>query len=381
MQQVIVFGKDSYNTLGLIRSLGQNGIPVYLLLQKSSIPEYCKLSRFVVSYKKVNNVEEGICFLKEKYPTCASNKTIIIPTSDLIASELDNHFEELSDYYIFPNSKGRLAKMMDKGLMTRLAEESGLSVPQTINYSCGDELPESICYPCMVKPAKSIAGSKDEMRVCRSREELKAAVSYQEKGHRLLLQQYIKKEYDLLLLGNRCPNGKVFLVGVFKKLRWFSMGNDGSYGLITTNYRQWFDRQKVEMFLEKLDYIGPFSIEFGVELGVPYFYEINLRNDGTSHYFDVTGFCNAYAWTMECLGYNIEYDGHGEYWFIDEFGDFMNVISKNISYCQWKRDKKQATVFKYRNPKDKKPMLVIRPYMLAFVTKNVVKALKNKSHK
>ena len=381
MKQVVVFGKDSYNTLGLIRSLGQNNVPVFLLLQKSSVPEYCIHSKYVIAYKKVNNVECGINYLKTEYPTESSTKTIIIPTSDLIASELDKNYSELSSKFIFPNVGGNLSKIMDKGLMTKLAKESGLPVPQTTEYSCGESLPDNMVYPCMVKPAKSIAGSKEEMRVCNNREELYKAVSYQEKGHQLLLQQYIRKEYDLLLLGSRCPNGKVFLSGVFKKLRWFSMGNDGSYGLITTNYEQWFNRCNIEEFLKKLNYIGPFSIEFGVEHGIPYFYEINLRNDGTSHYFDKTGFCNAYAWVMECTGHEVDYNGNGEYWFIDEFGDFMNVVAKVITYRQWRQDKKKAVAFKYKNPNDKKPLLIIRPYMCAFVAKNALKVLKNKCNK
>lgn len=378
MKQVVVFGKDSYNTLGLIRSLGQNDVPVFLLLQKSSVPEYCIHSKYVNDYKKVNNIEDGIDYLKKEYPADSSSKTIIIPTSDLIASELDKNYAELSIKYIFPNAEGKLSRIMDKGLMTTLAKESGIYVPQTIEYTCGDSLPSIIVYPCMVKPAKSIAGSKEEMRVCNNREELYEAVSYQEKGHQLLLQQYIRKEYDLLLLGSRCPNGKVFLAGVFKKLRWFSMGNDGSYGLITTNFEQWFDRRSIEEFLKKLNYMGPFSIECGVEKGIPYFYEINLRNDGTSHYFDKTGFCNAYAWVMECSGREVENKGNGEYWFIDEFGDFMNVVAHNITCKQWKLDKKRALAFKYKNPDDKKPMFIIRPYMIAFVAKNALKLKRNK---
>ena len=370
-KEIIVFGKDSYNTLGLMRSMGQRGFSIYLILQKSAVPGYCRLSKYATHIKQIREVEEGIDFLLHQYPAQEASKTVVIPTSDLIASVLDEHYGELSSRYIFPNAGGsvRLSTIMDKRLMTEMAAESGLTVPQTLEYVCGDVLPEAIPFPCMVKPAKSIEGSKSEMRVCQNMTELKAATANHFQGHKLLLQQYIEKEYDILLLGCRCPNGKVFLSGVFQKERWLLFGNDGTFGKITTNIEHWFDKKNVELFLEKLNYMGPFSIECGVQDGKSYFYEINLRNDGTSHYFDNTGFCVPHAWTKECMGEAVTYTGEGEYYFIDEFGDIMNVVNKNCTFKEWCRNKNMATAFKYKNKTDWKPMLIIWPYMMAFVVK------------
>ena len=375
MIDVVVFGKDRYNTLGVIRSLGRYGIPVFLLLKKTATPSYCRLSKYVAKIKRVDTVDEGIRFLLNDYNSEDKSKTVIIPTSDSIVSRLDFYYDDLSNKFIFPNAgkKGSLVDIMDKAKMTEIASKSGLSTPITIAYSCGDELPENIPFPCLTKPAKSIEGSKAEIKVCNTVAELDAATSQQKKGHKLLLQQYIRKEYDVLLLGSRCPNGKIFLSGVFKKERWISMGNDGSFGLITTDYAQWFKKTTVERFLENLNYVGPFSIECGVEKEVPYFYEINLRNDGTSHYFDKTGFCNVYAWVMECLNNTVEYSGEGSYFFVDEFGDFLNVITHQCTFKQWRHDKKKAIVYKYKNADDNKPMFVIFPYMLAQTIKNIVK--------
>lgn len=379
MQQVIVFGKESYNTLGVIRGLGEHGVSVFLLMHKtSSLIQYCGLSKYVSAEKKVNSVEDGVRYLIKEYPASMEEKTVIIPTGDHVASELDKHYKELSERYWFSNAKGHLAEIMDKKIMTQCAAKAGLPVPQTVAYTCGETLPEGVVFPCIIKPAKSIAGSKEEMRVCKSYDELRIAVSVFEKNHKVLLQQYISQEYEVLLLGSRCPDGKVFLGGVFKKQRWFLQWNAGSFGLITANYNQWFDKNKVEAFLEKLDYVGPFSIECGVEKNVPYFYEINLRNDGTSHYFDSLGFCNAYAWAMECMGKTVDNHGNGEYWFIDEFGDILNVLAGNVSFKQWRKDMKRASAFKFTNAKDRRPMWVIRPYMWAFVVKNALKVKRNK---
>lgn len=375
MIQVIVFGKDRYNTLGLIRSLGRKGIAVFLLLKKTSTPSYCHLSKYVSQVKKVDTIEEGISFLMHNFAVPNDLKVVIIPTSDSIASQLDLNYDALSEKFIFPNAgkQGALTAFMDKSLMTRIAAKSGLTTPTTVEYFCGNILPENISFPCIVKPAKSIEGSKSEIRICHNKTELEVATSYQEKGHHLLIQQLIQKEYDILLLGCRCPNGKLFLSGVFRKERWVSMGNDGSFGLITADCSRWFDKNIVERFLNNLNYVGPFSIECGVEKGIPYFYEINLRNDGTSHYFDKTGFCSAYAWVMECLGYTVTCSGSGEYYFIDEFGDFVNVATHHCTFKEWWHDRKRASVYKYKSSDDKKPMLVVLPYLTAQTIKIIVK--------
>lgn len=374
-KEIIVFGKDSYNTLGLMRSMGQRGFSIYLILQKTAVPGYCRLSKYATQIKQIHEVEEGFDFLLHQYPSQGTEKTVIIPTSDLIASVLDEHYKELSSRYIFPNAGGvtRLSAIMDKHLMTEMAAAAGLSVPVTLEYVCGTSLPVSIPFPCMVKPAKSIEGSKSEMRVCYNVSELESVAAKHSQGHKLLLQQYIQKEFDILLLGCRCPNGKVFLSGIFQKMRWVCMGGDGSFGKITTNIEQWLDKKNVELFLGKLNYVGPFSIECGVQDGKSYFYEINLRNDGTSHYFDYTGFCVPYAWTMECMGETVPYTGKGEYYFIDEFGDIVNLISHKCSFKEWMRDRRNATALKYTNKLDRKPMMLIWPYMMAYVAKKTLK--------
>lgn len=375
MNEVIVFGKDRYNTLGLVRSLGRKGIPVFLLLKHSSPISYCRLSKYVTRTKQVNTVEEGVQYLINSYKVHSGEKTIIIPTSDSVASEMDLHYDALSPKFMFPNAgnAGSLTAIMDKALMTSIAKDAGLSTPMTIEYTCGDALPEHIPFPCLIKPAKSIEGTKSQIKICYNLNEIESAVSALKNRQHILIQQLINKEYDILLLGCRCPNGKVFLSGVFKKERWVSVGEDGSFGLITTDYSQWFNKGVVEQFLSKLNYVGPFSIECGVEKGIPYFYEINLRNDGTSHYFDLTGFCTPYAWVMECTGNKVDYSSKGEYYFIDEFEDFVNVAAGNCTFKEWRRDKKRASVFKYKCSDDRKPMLVIFPYMVARTIKTIVK--------
>ena len=89
-----------------------------------------------------------------------------------------------------------------------------------------------------------------------------------------------------------------------------------------------------------------------------YFFEVNLRNDGTSHYFYQSGANIPLAYAYSCVGEDYTQVNIGvteDRWFIDEVFDFENVIKGVISKKQWKADKEQATVFKYYDDDDEEP--------------------------
>lgn len=379
MNNIIVFGKNSYNTLGVVRSLGEKNIPFFLLLLSSKEINYLRASRYVKKYKKVKTIAEGLEYITSNELTINSKKTIIIPTNDNIASELDRNYDLLHHKYIFPNvgEQGGINRFMDKYLMTENAIKSGLNAPVTIEYILGDIIPDNIPFPCIVKPLKSIEGNKKEIRICKTILQLQDYFESPLLTTRFLIQEYINKEYDLLLIGCRFFNKGTLFPALFKKQRWFSTGEDGSFGMITTNVSQYLDEKAIRLFLDSMNYCGPFSIEFGVQNNTPYFFEINLRNDGTSHYFNKANINIPYMWVMGCSDNKYDYDviNAMEYYFIDEFGDILNVFTKKISFFEWMFDLKRSSVFKYYDKKDLKPFFLILPKMILRIIYRVTKLL------
>lgn len=65
--------------------------------------------------------------------------------------------------------------------------------------------------------------------------------------------------------------------------------------------------QELKVFINSIGYVGPFSVELGHSNNKNYFFEINLRNDGTSHYFYKAGIYIPYFFYQECLKINILY--------------------------------------------------------------------------
>lgn len=365
MKKYIIFGNSNYNTLGAIHCMSDKKAPFFLLLVSSSYFNTVLLSRYVKEYKIVTNEEQGVLFLMSQRDKWKDS--VILPTSDNAESALDKHFDELLVYYRFPNAgkQGRVNMLMNKQIQIEIAADSGLHVPVTFSYKKGESLPKGIVYPCIAKPQNSITGKKEILHEINNEVELLNVLNSSQFTEDFLIQQYIDKKYDILLIGCRFPNGQIWIPGIFKKERWYLKGSDGSYGIISTHVDAFFKYQaELRVFLEKINYYGPFSVEFGVMNNVPYFYEINLRNDGTSHYFHKAGIYIPYIYYLANIGAYEQ--SHlpivdGQYSFIDEFGDITNLKTTGLSFKQWMSDLHHASSYKYFYNRDLMPFLALAP--------------------
>ena len=78
-----------------------------------------------------------------------------------------------------------------------------------------------------------------------------------------------------------------------------------------------------------------------------------------------------YIWVCEECGIDCSSSkSSGEYIFIDEFGDFINVIRRKCTFSQWMKDMKHAKVFKYYYRCDNKPTINIALKMIAITVKH-----------
>ena len=79
--KAIVIGGNHYNTLGVIRSLGEMGVPVYLILI-SEKGGYVSKSKYIVNSWYVDNSEDAIINVLSNNFINEECKPVIIPTSD-----------------------------------------------------------------------------------------------------------------------------------------------------------------------------------------------------------------------------------------------------------------------------------------------------------
>lgn len=373
----IVFGFDSYNTSGSIRCLGEAGYSPIVILVTKNKRVAAKHSKYIGEFIQVSNIEGGIeALLKLKNP---DKKNYVFATSDKIATALDWEYDRLCDSFIFPNVgvQGGLTKAMDKEFQCELAKKSGINVPYSIAYHKGDPIPEDIPYPCIVKPLKSIEGTKQDIRTFDAKEELELYLNENHQTKEFLIQRFIKKEHEVLIIGCRSNNNVVYTPAHIIVNRWVGKGDVGAYGPI---YRELpnsihndINYDSISNFLGMLNYVGTFSIECGIENDRAYFFEINLRNDGTINYYTKIGVNVPEMFVKDTDTTDITKDNSALY--IDEFGDFLNVIRGDISLNEWLRSFRKATVFKYYDKVDKGPFKVFAPKMIRVVASTFIRKL------
>lgn len=313
-KQVIVIGNNHHNTLGLVRSLGRGGLDVTCMIIDGGIKHsFVEKSRYIKRFKLLSSYEELLACLLSDW--CGSPAPVFT-TSDGIAEFIDSNYEILSDRLVLSNCgmrQGELSLWMNKNTMLSKAAECGIRIPHSIHWIIGTNevvLPPEIKYPCLVKPQKSSRASKDNFRICHSDDELQKALhEIADDCSDVLIQEYIERDYEFLLMGMRsAATGRIVLPGGLHKL--LTGKNTNNLGLFAYAYTTGeidasINTTAIERFLKAIDYDGIFSMEFMVKGTDSYFLEINLRNDGTQFCFEGAGVNLPLLWAKETMGEDI----------------------------------------------------------------------------
>lgn len=309
----IAIGSDHYNTLWIIRSLGMAGFyPIAVILSDRG-GSFVGASRYCKECYIINGKNEAIrCLmslqLQEKAP--------IIASGDPAAELLDANFDILSSKYVLHNCEGkggRISYWMDKARMLEAASKCGLTIPYTKALDLNKDIElDEVQFSCLIKPEVSASSTKNSFRVCKSHDELKSALLDVKKGcSKVVLQEFIQKDYEFLLYGVRTLNNEIVLPGGLRKVHLCdSLNNMGmmSYSYVTSEIpKQLGTFDSIKTFLENIDYHGVFSVEFMITDDKAYFIEINLRNDGTVYCTTQAGVNMPALWAASVYGLESSY--------------------------------------------------------------------------
>ncbi len=381
--KVIVFGGNHHNTLGVIRSLGKRGIKVYALIH-GGCKSFVGKSRYITKSWIIDREEDGIELLIKQFAH-EKVKPVIICCSDGASSVVDSNYEVLKKYFYFPNAgqQGRINELMNKETMRLLAEECGMLTPSTWSLKIGDNIPEDIKYPCITKPLCSIEGSKADIYICQTSDEL---IDSLQKIHSkyVQIQEYIDKEFEFQLIGCSLNGGEqVVIPGISKIIRASKISNTGFLSYIPCEQFD-FDLTFTKNFIKRTGYSGLFSVEFlRSRSGETYFMEINFRNDGNAYSVTAAG-CNLpYIWTLGHAGGDIENEPLAiskPIYVMPETIDFItNVLKGDLSFGAWLKDVRRSQGFLLFNKKDIKPWLwVVKDIFMYKIKKNVSGYLKGR---
>lgn len=355
--KIIIWGRDGFNALGLLRAYGKAGLDVFFLIKRGR--GYASRSRYCVKYHCVESDEEGLQFLLELFSN-ESAKPIIITPGDEIAIFINNHKEELEKYFIIPGTaeKGLQEKYTDKNNMTDLARDLGILCPKS-RYCQWDSDIDDVNYPCLIKPAHEKAGHYNEFKykICKDRASLEHTLKMVRHTSEFIVMDYIQKEKDICVYGARLSDGNTVFAGSVSCTRYSDSGMY-SYGEVTREIPECIDPEKMRSFFERIDYYGLFSVEFGLVGDRAYFFEVNLRNDGTCPFICQAGsnILLAYAYSYAGLDYSgIQTNVTTDRYYIDELFDVENLLTGKVPCSKWKKDKKRATAYLYYDKDDEEP--------------------------
>lgn len=353
--RIIVIGGDHYNTYGIVRSLGESGLKSdVLILDSTSKDSFVLRSRYVNNGLGCSTHAETIEYLLKGYDN--TSKNIIICCSDEAEEFVLHNYKELSSCFVLPVCKDyeETIRLMNKDAITELANQHGIRVPKTWEVY-NRRLPSGVEYPCITKPLTSTSGHKSDIVVCWNEKELRDVIEDSGRCSDYIVQQYIKFEKEISILGAVLANGEVILSGCIDKLRTCMIGTT-SFGVMVDNSLLGDNIPKLRDMMSSTGYRGLFSAEFIVKDGAYYFLEVNFRNDGNTYVSTASGNNLPLLYVNSILGVE---GGQKEpiypCFFMLETEDFMTLRHNRVSIVQWRRDLKKANTCLVYNKQDIKP--------------------------
>ena len=295
--RVLVIGRNYCSNLCMAKSLGEAGYDVEVLRVYQAQTRITDIMRNIKPDAFSKSVKAYYICVTGRKPMALINrlieiadkrkKMLIIPVDDLVQDIIDENMELLRDYYLLPNidnTPGKISKLMDKGYQKQLAKDFGLKVVNScvIRTEKGKyKIPDTVSYPCFIKPNISKNASKKRIRKCENEIELRAALSEfsLRKDIEMIVEDYVEidKEYSLLGLSTTedsvGPGFFVAEIGGQNEHRGVAL--QGRV-LAVEEYQELIDQ--LVAFVKTLRFNGLWDIDLiQAKDGTMYFVEINMR--------------------------------------------------------------------------------------------------------
>ena len=278
----IILGDGHFNTLGMIRSLGEVDIRPDVVLVGSNFATV-SASKYIKHLHIADSYEAGVEYIISTYSK-DPEKPFLLTGSDKIIAVIDRNYNRLFERFYFFNAgeEGRLVHLLSKKEQNQLAESCGFNVPIFEEVKIGDK-PTRVPYPLITKAVDStVENWKDQVYVCRNETEL-ADVYTKLKGERILLQQYIEKENETGFDALTVNDGEETYLPL--QLTYYDT-TETSFSNSIYFFEPTDEKlcEKVRKLMAKTKYNGIFSIDLLIgKDGNTYFLEVNFRNSAWSY--------------------------------------------------------------------------------------------------
>lgn len=361
MNKAIVIGHDAVNALGLVQSLGREGVNVTVIL-KCEKSELIRHSNYANEIIPVKDFEEAVEIILTRFAN--GEKIPIFPAADGVALTLNQNYERLAKHFLIEHLTGAytMEQLMSKELQIKLAVKHKFNVPYSVCVNKPFFVPETMVYPCIVKPLVSCLGDKRDIIIAQNAEELRDIlenrVTFSES---VIIQQFIDKDYEYDMMGCAYKNGEVYIPLSDRMVKFNRQLQDTS----TISYIEPLDAEiaveveKIKTLMNEVGYVGLFSVEFmhNKKDGLIYFTEVNFRNDGENAFIVHEGVNLPFLHFQDLLDQpkKLFTPTTKSKKYIWEGIHFSNLIKKGITFREWLSDLKGVDGFLYYFKDDKAP--------------------------
>jgi D-aspartate ligase len=347
---VVILRSGHHGGLGIARSLGRLGVPVYCVGDHNWEPafssRYCR-GRFVGTSESGSPAKSVPALLQ--IGRKLGHRPILIPTTDPGAIWVAENATALRAVFRFPYLDSTLARLLcDKGHMQELARRSGVPTAQSVVPRSKDDVDrflETAVFPVMVKATdgerlrsrlgatKFIIQSRCELL------ELYARAEDHEEPN-LLIQEFIPGE-DWMFEGYFDQNSRCLFGGTGKKLRRFPV-NTGVTSLGVCLRNETVERTTAE-FMQAIGYQGILDIGYRHDSrdGQYKVLDVNPRIGCTFRLFCAVNdmdVARALYWHLTGQGVFTSQAAEGRKWIVEDF-DLISAIRSwcagNLTFRDW----------------------------------------------
>ena len=360
-RKYIIFGRNTGNVLGQIRSFGEAGIKTIVVWLGFNGYDPSS-SKYIEEFIEVNSEDEGLELIINRYGN-PHIKHILCTDNDGIVSLFDKNYNRLKNLFYFFNAgeEGRLSKLMGKVKQCEIAEKCGLRSPKSVVVTNGD-VSHGINYPIFIKSLDSFdINWKDSVAICQNERELDYYYSHGKPNSKLLIQEYIYKKNEYILQGISVNGGDELYMPIEGYYYRFPSDAYGSY-LYFEKYKGGEELySQLKKFFKEIKYSGVFEVEFLVaQDGSLYFLEANFRHTLWNHTFTDMGINLCTIWAKSEIAGCMMTDGAElnceRRNLMREFEDFKRCMkNKDVSFFQWLKDLYHSDSFVIYEKKDIAP--------------------------
>lgn len=381
MNKIIVIGIAHHNTYGVIRALAQKGLKDKIILIIIGEKNNFVVQTSLVERDNIYHVHDNQAVYDLLLSSFADTeyKSTIICCSDSSIAYLDSKRDSLRDYFNLPNAddiEGRINQLMDKSLQREYARKCGLQLPEGKLICTFEDVRQWQTFPCIIKPQSSICGSKSDIHIYRTKEDLLKYFSDSDIKP-TQIEAFINKKMEFQLIGCSLDSGETVIIpGYTDIIRQPDNTNTGflEYKPLDNNVPG-TTLSKTKKFLRNIGYSGLFSVEFikGND-DHDYFMEINMRNDGNAICVTASGVNLPYIWYAHNSNIDIFEEctkSPRRVIVMPEFDDFVFVLKGKVSLWNWIKDVKRTDCFMEYESCDKAPFFYKLRDFLKFLLKRI----------